>query len=335
VKNSEENILDNLVIAAPCSIPWEAMKGDDRQRDCSGCAKTVYNISDMTKAEAERFLKERGTSECMRFYRRTDGTIMTDNCPRALRKIREHYRIAVRAVAGVVALMLAVPAAFAQNRSQAVLLGKPARQTQLTEQQIRHLSAAGGPFIIRPQQLGTLTQTPSTLPPVTSDIQATLLTRVVTLPDGRRVTLVVPSRGGNVIWVRNSDGLSLANSERVPTTQFNTPAGSDKVETQALQFYIKAQDLRHQGNLALSEFYLEKALASFDLQKNQSDSKFRNIIEADLKSLREQIEIQSGVAKSPSAPASDEQFLDEPGDSAVPAELGDNAVPAELEASQH
>lgn len=84
--------LEDLVIAAPCSISWDSMDGDERVRHCSVCAKNVYNVSDMTAKEAESFLKENGSSQCLRFYRRQDGTIMTDNCPVGLRKLRDRFR---------------------------------------------------------------------------------------------------------------------------------------------------------------------------------------------------------------------------------------------------
>lgn len=322
MKNKSESVLDNLVIAAPCSIPWESMKGDERQRDCSGCAKTVYNISDMTKAEAERFLKDRGATECMRFYRRTDGTIMTDNCPRALRRIRDQYRFAARAVASVVALLLSAPAALAQSQPQ-MLLGKPARPHNITTQQSTAVRSdmtppalAGGAMMIAPGEPALLNQPVKSTKPVVRTIRATLLTREQTLPDGRRVTLVVPNSDGRVIWTTD-DRLTVSpndfsSNDRTPPPRIQPPSINDKVERDAHQFFIKGQDMRHQGNLALSEFYFEKALSSFDLQKNRSDTKFRSIIEAELKSLRDQIEIQSGTGKL---------VGEEPGSSAVPAEL--------------
>ena len=86
-EQKKESLLDNLCIAAPCSISWEGMPGDNRKRECGGCSRSVFNISDMTKAEAERFLRENTEAPpCMIFYRRHDGTIMTDNCPVGLRK---------------------------------------------------------------------------------------------------------------------------------------------------------------------------------------------------------------------------------------------------------
>jgi hypothetical protein len=93
--------LDELRVAAPCNVPWDAMKGDDRARDCAKCEKTVYNISSMTRAEAEDFLAARGATACVRFFRRTDGTIMTSDCPVGVKRRRRKLAIAAGALAGV------------------------------------------------------------------------------------------------------------------------------------------------------------------------------------------------------------------------------------------
>ena len=48
--------IDKLHVAAPCPVPWETMKGDNRKRFCDMCSLNVYNISEMTHAEAESLL---------------------------------------------------------------------------------------------------------------------------------------------------------------------------------------------------------------------------------------------------------------------------------------
>lgn len=76
-------LLASAQIAAPCDRRWEDMAGDDRRRHCSSCDLHVYNIASMTGEEAEAFLREhlpRGRV-CGVIYRRTDGTILTADCP--------------------------------------------------------------------------------------------------------------------------------------------------------------------------------------------------------------------------------------------------------------
>ncbi len=73
-------LLDQLRVASPCSAPWDEMVGTERARFCGLCEKTVYNVSAMTREEAEQFLSA-ATSPCVRFYQRADGTILTSDCP--------------------------------------------------------------------------------------------------------------------------------------------------------------------------------------------------------------------------------------------------------------
>jgi len=113
--NDSTALLDNLVIAAPCQVPWASMEGDDRVRDCSQCSRKVYNLSNMNRREAEDFLAKYGTSQCATFYRRADGTIMTDNCPVGLRKLRDRCRAVLRIAGGFLAFFLALPSAFAHR----------------------------------------------------------------------------------------------------------------------------------------------------------------------------------------------------------------------------
>lgn len=75
------NPLDNIHIASPCPANWDEMFGDDRKRHCGSCKLNVYNLSDMTRREAEDLLINSEGRLCVRFFRRADGTILTKNCP--------------------------------------------------------------------------------------------------------------------------------------------------------------------------------------------------------------------------------------------------------------
>ena len=46
--------LDSIQLATPCSADWNAMPGDSRTRFCASCAKNVYNLSAMSRDEAQR-----------------------------------------------------------------------------------------------------------------------------------------------------------------------------------------------------------------------------------------------------------------------------------------
>lgn len=75
------NPLNNIKVASPCSANWEEMNGNARQRFCGQCEKNVYNLSAMTKDEAEKLIMNTEGRLCARFYRRSDGTILTKDCP--------------------------------------------------------------------------------------------------------------------------------------------------------------------------------------------------------------------------------------------------------------
>jgi hypothetical protein len=94
--------LDNIRIASPCSADWNQMYGNDRKRFCGDCRLNVYNLSDMTRDEAESFLMASEGRVCVRFFRRADGTVLTRNCPVGWRAVKQRVSRAAMAVFSVV-----------------------------------------------------------------------------------------------------------------------------------------------------------------------------------------------------------------------------------------
>jgi hypothetical protein len=80
--------LEELRIATPCTADWDEMSGSDRVRFCGRCEKNVYNLSAMTRAEAEQLVRQREGRTCIRLYRRSDGTVITSDCPVGMRRQR-------------------------------------------------------------------------------------------------------------------------------------------------------------------------------------------------------------------------------------------------------
>ena len=95
--------LDAISIANPCPADWNKMKGNDEVRFCATCEKNVYNLSGMSRSEAEALILATEGNLCGRFYRRADGTIITDNCPVGLRPVRNGTVFVLRAVAATIA----------------------------------------------------------------------------------------------------------------------------------------------------------------------------------------------------------------------------------------
>lgn len=86
---SDETLLQNVRIASPCSVNWEAMPGGERVRSCAQCNHKVYNLSEMPAADAAQLLRSSEGRVCVRFYRRPDGTVMTQDCPVGRRALRQ------------------------------------------------------------------------------------------------------------------------------------------------------------------------------------------------------------------------------------------------------
>jgi len=119
-----DNPLNNLKIASPCPSDWDGMYGNDKVRFCGECKLNVYNLSGMTKAEADNLLLSTEGRLCVRYFRRADGTVLTQDCPvgwRALKKrVSNLAAAACTLVLGLMSsIMLVVP-----NRSGEPVVGK-------------------------------------------------------------------------------------------------------------------------------------------------------------------------------------------------------------------
>jgi hypothetical protein len=99
-----EETLSRVSVAKPCSASWDEMLGGDRVRSCEHCRKKVYNLSAMTAEEAVALVRqaEGGRQVCVRFYRRADGTMLTQDCPVGLARVRRRVARAAAAVFGSV-----------------------------------------------------------------------------------------------------------------------------------------------------------------------------------------------------------------------------------------
>jgi hypothetical protein len=83
--------LEKIKVAAPCKAEWRWMYGDERVRFCGQCNQNVYNLSEMTREQAEDLILKTEGRLCVRFYRRKDGTILTRNCSVGLRAIKDKF----------------------------------------------------------------------------------------------------------------------------------------------------------------------------------------------------------------------------------------------------
>lgn len=97
-----DNPLNNLKVASPCSQDWNAMLGDKRKRYCGECKLNVYNLSGMTRAEAENLIMLAEGRLCVRFYTRADGSVLTEDCPVGWARVKERTKKYVTALASLI-----------------------------------------------------------------------------------------------------------------------------------------------------------------------------------------------------------------------------------------
>ncbi len=98
--SSQDRFLEDLRIASPCNASWEEMSGSERVRFCGDCQLQVYNLSGMGRDEAVSLVQEAEGRICVRLLKRSDGTVLSQDCPTGLRALRRKIAFAwVRSMA--------------------------------------------------------------------------------------------------------------------------------------------------------------------------------------------------------------------------------------------
>lgn len=127
------SLVDRITVRTPCTESWDAMRGDDRKRFCDKCRLHVFDISAMSRIEAEALLTTRLTGGgnapgadrlCVRFARRPDGTVVTEDCGPVRRTLRRRA-IAVRTAAASLFAMFFPLAACSQPTPTIDVQGTP------------------------------------------------------------------------------------------------------------------------------------------------------------------------------------------------------------------
>lgn len=78
------------------------MIGDNRKRYCGECKLNVFNLSGMSKTEAENLIMNAEGRLCVRFYKRADGSVITEDCPVGWAKVKQRTKVYVTAVASLI-----------------------------------------------------------------------------------------------------------------------------------------------------------------------------------------------------------------------------------------
>jgi hypothetical protein len=98
--------LNNIHIASPCSADWNEMYGDNRKRFCGDCKLNVFNLSGMTRDEAEALIMNSEGRLCVKFYKRADGSVITKDCPVGWAKVKHRTRVMATAALSLIMSIL-------------------------------------------------------------------------------------------------------------------------------------------------------------------------------------------------------------------------------------
>ncbi|HEY6251733.1 MAG TPA: carboxypeptidase-like regulatory domain-containing protein [Candidatus Angelobacter sp.] len=98
------------------------MSGDDRVRHCQECKLNVYNLSAMSRREAEELIARREGRLCVRFYQRADGTVLTRDCPVGFRRlVRKVSRFAGTALSALMSVSFCAAQTSPNSGAQATI----------------------------------------------------------------------------------------------------------------------------------------------------------------------------------------------------------------------
>jgi len=118
IRKSDAELINKIKIATPCTADWDSMTGDERKRFCGQCKLNVYNVEKLAPAEVISLIQENEGKVCMQLYRRQDGTVLTENCPVGLRKLRDKARRLIKAAATVFTWLALTNGADAQSEKR-------------------------------------------------------------------------------------------------------------------------------------------------------------------------------------------------------------------------
>jgi hypothetical protein len=161
--------LDSISIASPCQVDWNSMHGDNQVRFCGECKLNVYNLSGMSREEAETLIQNSEGRLCVRYFQRHDGTVITQDCPVGLRALhcRKINRVSkIAAVITVITVVGSFCVSHADDKKQQtnanqqnhLMMGKPMIQPANTD------PAVMGEMAAPPQALQGAIPAPKTNP---------------------------------------------------------------------------------------------------------------------------------------------------------------------------
>lgn len=137
------DLLARVRVASPCRASWDGMEGDERVRFCRECGLNVYNLSEMTAADARSLVARTEGRLCGRLYRRADGTVLTKDCPRGLSAVRLRVARAAGAAFGAVLGLFAAAAAGQTPQKKSYCPGGDDLRIEKTVRGTSHATVSG------------------------------------------------------------------------------------------------------------------------------------------------------------------------------------------------
>lgn len=103
-----------------CPVDWNSMRGDERERFCAKCARTVVNLSALTEEQRRALLAAAKPGElCVAYYRRLSGEFVTAERPLT---DPERRRARQYGLASLSAAALALSASCVSKNTDAIAL---------------------------------------------------------------------------------------------------------------------------------------------------------------------------------------------------------------------
>ena len=103
-------------IAAACDSEWKDMEGTEQFRTCQKCKLMVFDVKRMSLDDAKSLIFTREGKDAEAFYKRTDGTFLTSNCPIGVRNKKIKVQVYIGAFLVVVAVAIILGVIFAAGR---------------------------------------------------------------------------------------------------------------------------------------------------------------------------------------------------------------------------
>ncbi len=99
------DVLDRIQVASPCSADWDEMVGNEQVRFCRECSLYVHDLSRVTRKDALALVAASQGQLCVRYYKRPDGRLRTDERAAPLGNVRRRLsRLAAGAFSATLSL---------------------------------------------------------------------------------------------------------------------------------------------------------------------------------------------------------------------------------------